>query len=347
MYTYKRFSENRTEEERINIYNQRIKDAIELYQKYHTEFVDRDCPFCEYHMSQEEAKEFAQERFHNTYEVVCCKHCNSLYVNPCPTQEMLNEYYMYGKCNELLEEVYKKRAKKKSSDILDSRVICIAKYIENIKKDEIKLLELGCSSGGFLYRLKEYLKFIDSNKKVRLVGVDTNRGAIESNTDQELELYFGTAEEFLRTTDICFDIVWHTELIEHIINPGELFQMLYKKMNKGAYMIFTTPNAYSLEMKTLSYNAPRPLAPSIFPPMHLNAFSTINVSHFAIKHGFSVVTIETPGEFDLDMLELQRESNNNEMVLDILKMDENTKGLVQAILAKTGGSSHMRCVLQK
>lgn len=304
-------------------------------------FFIRNCPFCGYDEFDEE------EKFYGRYGVARCKRCNSLYVNPCPSQEMLNDYYAHAKCNSMLEKIYTERDQKFKSDILDSRVTFLADFINRMDESEISLLEFGCSNGSFLRKLKTYLQRIGIERKIRFVGVDTNPDAISSNNDSELELHYGTAEDFLKSFDGVFNIIWHTELIEHIISPYDLFTLAREKMSLGGFMIFTTPNEFALESRSLSYNVPRMLACSILPPMHLNAFSTLNITNFAIRCGFGIVSIETPGKMDVEMLELQRENLNNDLARRIIALDDNEKELIQEILSSTGASSHMRCVLKK
>lgn len=340
-FRYGKFSENRSLQEAIEIYNQRIEDAIMIYNKFESKFIIRTCPFCE-------AEEYEElEPFHDKYGIVKCKRCNSIYVNPCPTQEALNYYYENCKCNELLERIYTRRAKKTKKTALDSRVESITRYILENEKDEINILELGCSSGGFLKKLKEYLELIGCKKKVLFFGVDTNKSAIESNEDSELNLYFETAESFLAKTNLKFDIVWHAELIEHIIDPISLCKTINTVMYNKGYMIFTTPNQNSLEMKNISYNATRILACSVFPPMHLNAFSTLNITHFAIVCGFSIVKIETPGIFDVDMISLQSVDDKNKLINKLVNLNDDMKGFVQYLLKEVDSSSHMQCVFRK
>lgn len=339
----KNFRESRTYEEAVETHKQRVADAIEYFEKYKgtKEFFVRECPYCGHDEYEEE------EKFYGRYGVARCKKCNSLYVNPCPTQTLLNDYYANAKCNAMLEKIYTERDQKEKSDILDSRVTFLADFIRNMDKENISLLELGCSNGSFLRKLRRYLQESDTKNTVKLVGVDTNPDAVNSNTDASIELHYGTAEEFLQKYSGQFDIIWHTELIEHIISPYELCTMARDKMSQGGYMIFTTPNEYALESRSLSYNVPRMLACSIMPPMHLNAFSTLNITNFAIRCGFGVVSIETPGKMDVEMLEMQKENLNNDLARRIVSLDEGHKELVQEILAATGASSHMRCVLQK
>jgi hypothetical protein len=99
-------------------------------------------------------------------------------------------------------------------------------------------------------------------------------------------------------------------------------------------------------MLAAGYNDFRLLAHSIFPPMHLNAFSVSNVSHFAIRTGFKVVDITTPGKLDVDMLSLCKNEIDGGLKL-ISDLDEDAKGAVQHLVSFLRASSHMRCVLRK
>ena len=242
----KHFSESRTYEEAVAIHLQRVEDAISYFEKYKDteEFFVRECPFCGYNEYAEE------EKFQGRYGVARCKRCNSLYVNPCPSQTVLNDYYAHAKCNSMLEKIYTKRDHKEKSEILDSRVTFLADFIDKIHKPEVSLLELGCSNGSFLRKVRRYLEQSNVSKKVQLIGVDTNPEAIASNSDSSLELHYGTAEDFLANYEGSFDIIWHTELIEHIISPYNLFVIARNKLCGGgiSYLQLQTNTRLSQEV---------------------------------------------------------------------------------------------------
>ena len=304
-------------------------------------FIERPCPFCG-------SRSYARaEAFQNRYGVARCNRCNSLYVNPCPTQEVLNDYYNNYKCNLMLEQVYKKRAEKTNNVILDHRVETIIQYIGKIERDDIKVLDVGCSNGSFLSKLRRQTEERKINKKITYIGVDTNDNAIKASVDKNLQLVSASVEDYLESTDEKFDIIWHSELIEHLIDPFAVFKKMYQSMRSGGYMIFTTPNDASVEMKSISYNVPRVLACNILPPMHLNAFSTQNIAHFVMRSGFDVVDISTPGNFDVEILEMEKEHVNDDMLLGIEHLPEETKELIQHLLVIGGGSSHMQCIVRK
>ena len=88
--------ENRTKSQAEEIYNQRIKDSEEVFNKFSVEFIDRVCPVCG---GQEYT---ALEKFNGQYGVVSCVKCSSNYVNPSPNLDALDYYYNNCQCNKQL-----------------------------------------------------------------------------------------------------------------------------------------------------------------------------------------------------------------------------------------------------
>lgn len=346
----KKLLESRTYKEARNIGEQRIQDAIAVYDKYmriensgggNKYFKQRSCPFCGESVYTEEPK------FQNRWGVARCVRCHSLYVNPCPTQQVLDDYYNNYECNKMLEDIYRKRAEKKENAILDTRVEMILDYVRKIPKEDVSILDVGCSNGSFLSRIRSEAAQAGIRKNLDLVGIDVNKNAVKRKVDSMLNLICSSVEEFLEETKLRFDIVWHSELVEHLIDPYGVFVKLNGAMREGGVMIFTTPNDYSLEMENFSYNIPRPLACNILPPMHLNAFSTINVPIIALRSGFYVESIQTPGNFDVELLEVDIEHIKNGFLKRIKQFSEEDKEFIQNIIVGSHGSSHLQCVLAK
>ncbi len=345
----RKLSESRTYQEAHDIGEQRILDGIAVYDKYALKerggvkkyFVQRNCPFCGAKAYKEE------EKFQNRWGVARCMRCHSLYVNPCPTQEVLDDYYNNYKCNTMLEDIYAKRAEKKENAILDTRVETILAFAKKMPGEEIAILDVGCSNGSFLARIKSRAEQIGIHKRLSLFGVDVNENAIIRKVDPTLNLICSSVESFLEETQLRFDIVWHSELVEHLIDPYFVFTRLNKVIREGGAMIFTTPNDYSLEMENLSYNIPRPLACNILPPMHLNAFSTLNVPIIALRSGFCVESIQTPGNFDVELLEMDIEEVKSDFLNRIKQLGEEDKEFIQNVIVASHGSSHLQCVLTK
>jgi 2-polyprenyl-3-methyl-5-hydroxy-6-metoxy-1,4-benzoquinol methylase len=342
-FEYVRFSENRSREEAKRIYNQRIKDAIRIYNKHKESFNHRNCPFCD------STRYSNKKKFHECYGVCVCNRCASYFVNPAPSPAALNDYYNNARCNLLLDRLFKKRQEKTSNFIVDDRVKKVIEYIQILaknKKNTLKILEVGCGSGSFLSNLKKSVNYLTSDKyKVDYSGIDIDNNAIASRVNEDLNLACSSVEEYSNRKE-RFDIILHFELIEHLVDPASFMINSKTMLTKNGLMIFTTQNQNGLEMVASDYNSFRLLAHSIFPPMHLNAFSTINIVHFAIRCGFNVLELSTPGKLDVDMVTQTKEYSHDIAFVALSELDSDTKGLIQYLVAKLKASSHMLCVLQ-
>ncbi|RDU56152.1 hypothetical protein CQA49_01865 [Helicobacter sp. MIT 00-7814] len=153
--------------------------------------------------------------------------------------------------------------------------------------------------------------------------------------------------ENLKNLQTQFDIIVHFELIEHLLDPNAFMQSIRDNLSENGFCIFTTPNAASLELKALDYNKTRLLAHSLYPPMHLNAFSTQNIALFAFKNKFKLKAIDTPGKFDISILSHSADELEDKILRQICAFDEKTKAYLQYLLVYLDASSHMRVVLQK
>ena len=182
------FTENRTRKEALTIYNQRVEDAKIIYDKFSDTFLQRSCPYC---LSD---KFKPEEKFIDLYDVAKCSRCNSLYVNPVPSPEALQYYYNKCKCNLLLDDLFIKRGKKKSKNVVNNgKLNRVMDVIKNLN-GSINILEIGCGSGSFLNLLDETLKQTD--KKYSLYGVDLDENALNKNENKDIKFVVGNAETF-------------------------------------------------------------------------------------------------------------------------------------------------------
>jgi 2-polyprenyl-3-methyl-5-hydroxy-6-metoxy-1,4-benzoquinol methylase len=270
-----------------------------------------------------------------------------VYVNPAPHLEALIDYYNNCACNAMLQDLYKKRSVSKSSPILDERVQSIVSLIRARIEHQVgpvSVLEIGCGSGRFLANLKGVLEQQGLSERVRLVGVDIDRNAVALNSDDSLELHGLPIEEFAEQTLEQFDVVLHFELIEHLGDPAGFVQRCRGLLKQGGAMVFTTPNDLGFENVASGYNGFRLIAHSIFPPMHLNAFSTQNIAVFLLRCGFAVKSIATPGNLDADMVSLMKSDLDDPVYRAFVELSDQEKALFQQLVKKLSCSSHMLVV---
>jgi 2-polyprenyl-3-methyl-5-hydroxy-6-metoxy-1,4-benzoquinol methylase len=332
---------NRPMAEARQIYEQRITDALHIHHKHQHTFALRSCPFC----GADEADEL--EKFHGAYGVSQCRRCAGQYVNPVPGLDALLDYYNNGACNTMLQDLYRKRAAGKTSAILDDRARAILAHVRPRALEAsapVSILEVGCGSGRFLANLGRVLEQEGLRDRVRLTGVDIDRNAIASNTDAGLELHALPVEVFAAQATQKFDVVLHFELIEHLSDPASFMNSCRGLLKQDGIMVFTTPNGCGLENVASGYNGFRLIAHAIFPPMHLNAFSTQNVSVFVLRCGLKIKSITTPGKLDVDMVSLMKGELTAPAFQALAELDDASKGLFQQLLKELACSSHMMVV---
>ena len=288
---------NRSRADASNIYNLRVNDAIDIYKRHSEQFSLRDCPICGNNSFN------SLEKFCQTYEIAKCTDCSSLYVNPCPSEQALADYYNNSPCNAAVDEMFLGRLRKKGEPV-SGKVLEVVQIIEDAVTDvdSISVLEIGCNSGFFLSDLKEVLKERNVLDRVTLRGIDIDLNAIENAVDKSIVLEGCSAAEFLKRNKSRFDVVIHFELIEHLQDPSAFMFEIHSLLTPGGVHYFHTPNGNGFENMALGYNMERPIAHSVFPPMHLNVFTVENVMHFAIRHGFKVDNVQTPGQLDVDIV---------------------------------------------
>lgn len=334
--------ENRTRQQASEIYDQRIADARLIYERFSSEFQFRNCPAC----GGDEPE--ALPAFHGMYGVAKCGACSSVYVNPCPSLNALSYYYNECSCNALFGDLL--RARHKSGNIiLSERVQFLITLIRQhlLTSQEIRILEIGCSSGTFLSELKEGLAAIGLLGKCRLTGIDIDQTAVKKAVDPEIDLYAISAEAYATDMREEFDLVVHFELIEHLQDPFKFMCSVRDLLRPGGLHHFHTPNALGFDNQALGYNSFRALAHGIFPPMHLQAFTPQNIPHFALRSQFKVIQIDTPGNFDMDIVLNFLPRDDMSAYRFIRDIPKEALAIFQNWLKLLGAGSHMRCTLRK
>jgi len=197
----------------------------------------------------------------------------------------------------------------------------------DIKKRNIKLLDVGCGPGYFIsyladlgiyYKGLEFAEFLVKICKEKGLNVERNDVSEEKNNS--------------------YNIITLFDVVEHIVDPLIFFKILNKKLIKGGHLIAYTPNIHSL-----SYYLMGSSQNTLLPFQHLCFFNKRSLSYLANKSGFKLESIEY---FGLDIMDyfFMKEYQDKISYLSSLK---EFISVIQAIVDKQSLSNHMRVVLNK
>lgn len=326
----------------LMIDKQRKLDASYYYEKCKNSLISRPCPVCG------DSSFNLIDRYNESFPIVRCCSCLTIYVNETLGINDLSEYYESSKSCLLLNEFYKNRNLVSINPVSDYRLLGAIKTISNLNKPKVRILEVGCGDGSFLIKLKKELAQLQIYAEI--YGIDTNAEELSSAASRGVHVnkIFADTLYNIYSCDLKFDGIFFFELIEHLIFPFEFINSLHSVSAEKCVYTFSTPNSMGLENKITDYNGYRLLAHSIAPPAHINAFNVSNITHLLLRAGFFIDDIETHGRFDawaaVDYLQNAPEHELKTHCIKFIKNDNASD--VQELINFLGASSTMRVIFK-
>ena len=296
---------------------------LEFYLANRSRFIVRACPGCglqsnEVYMQKE------------SFEYARCAGCGSVFMNPGPSEELINQFYKSSKNYEFWGEfMYPQTRTERLSTIHKERANWV---VSNLKKrfpnqDTFSILELGAGTGDSLATIVQF-----GQEKIIGFAIEPNQSMqahLRENGIQVIQEGDLNAEDFVHK----FDAVVSFEVLEHLLKPGLYLSLFSKTLKKGGLFFATTPNANSIEIQLLKSDS------TSIDIEHISVLSPAGIQALSLLNGFRVEEIITPGKFDVELIrEIHKEfsiSTNHNL------NPENSQSLIQAM----GFSSHMRCIL--
>ena len=313
--------------------NQRLRviDSEELV-KRKDEFVYISCPACETNNYQEK---FEKDGF----SFVQCVRCQTFFINPRPTFEMLNEFYESSRCMKHWKKFFSETEKSRTEQIFKPRV---NKVIELCKKYNVNnklLLDVGAGLGTFCEQVRE------KNFFEKIIALEPSHDLAEACRKKGLEVI----EQPIENTHLeKVDIITNFELIEHLFWPKDFINACSKILSNDGLFILTTPNVKGFDLLTLGK-----LHINFGGPNHLNYFHSKSLVTLLQNCNFEVLEILTPGKLDAEMVRNKIISNEintkNQPFLKHILIDEwdNLGKKFQKFLADNLLSSHLWIVVRK
>jgi len=203
----------------------------------------------------------------NSYKLFKCQSCTLIFVDPMPSEKELNEFYQnYHKTSQYTGKIDSKqrRARKR------------IKSIKNLAKGKT-FIDIGCNAG-FAVEAARILR-------LEATGIDVDHTAIEFAKQHYPQASFQAMSiQKLAETGKTFDIIYCSEVIEHLPRVDDFVSSLNKILKQDGVILLTTPDIahYSIVKNPLEWDAVRP-------PEHLLYFSKKSLGFLLKKHGFNRV----------------------------------------------------------
>jgi len=149
------------------------------------------------------------------------------------------------------------------------------------------VLEVGCGDGSFTRNLAEHSS--------RVTAVDISASQIERNALVLPEINFLQHDlaEPLPFADEAFEVIWCSEVLEHLFDPGFAVREMHRVLTPGGRLLVTVPYHGVLKDVLIAlFNWDEHFSPS---NPHIRFFTRKTLSQLAASAGFEEIDTKTCG----------------------------------------------------
>lgn len=268
-----------------DLMRERIRLSLEDVQRVlerKDEFVDVACPACE-----SSNRQIVFEK--NGFSFVNCNSCETIYVNPRPTPQILAEHYSTAKSLKYWnEKIFPASEDSRRTQIFTPRAEQVAELCKVYKTQRKSLLDVGAGFGTFCEEIKK-LNVFD-----RVIAVEPAKSLAETCRRKGLEVIEKPIEE-VEMDEVS--VVTNFELIEHLFCPKDFVTACARILPKDGLFIITTPNVKGFDLLVLDK-----LSNTFGGLSHLNYFHPKSLTYLLERCGFDVIRILTPGKLDAELV---------------------------------------------
>jgi SAM-dependent methyltransferase len=221
-----------------------------------------NCPVCE-------CPKHASIATKNGYAIHRCEECRVLFVHPFPSAKELFDFYNNYHKSKQYKDKMQSKIKRARSRIASLR-----------RSGDLAFLDVGCNLG-FATEAGRMLGY-------RATGIDVDADAVERAQKHFPGASFrAVGIEVLAAEGQKFDVIYCSEVIEHLVNPYEFLCSIRAVMAEDAVLFLTTPDVghFSLPKKIdklVEWTTFRP-------PEHLIYFDKYSLGLLFKRAGFGSV----------------------------------------------------------
>jgi SAM-dependent methyltransferase len=259
-----------------------------------------------------------------------CVKCHTVYINPRPTPQLLEDYYSNSEHYKYWSKyIFPQTEETRREQIFKPRALQVWQYALKYKQTD-RLLDIGAGYGTFCEELIN-LEVFQSVCAVEpsVLSKECIKRGIE------------TIDKPIEQVDIKnINCITAFELIEHLYSPQDFIKKCYEILTKNGLLILTCPNVQGFDIAVLKENSDQ------FNPEHLNYFNPKSLSLLLENNGFEVLEVSTPGKLDVDIVKnkvAQKKYTPGPFIQSLLDTGEK----FQQFLVENNLSSHLWMVARK
>ena len=259
------------------LYLQDIEDLVS--QKVF--FVETSCPACG---SNDKIRKF--KKYELDYQE--CKVCETLYISPRPTLDILEDHYENSKHYRYWNDfIFPQSEHIRREKIFIPRVDTLIRITNELNCDKDIVVEIGAGSGIFCKELK------NRNTFKEIIAVEPNPVLAETCRNNGITTIQNMIEGI---NDLKANVIVGFEVIEHLFSPKEFLNMCFNNLKNNGILMLTCPNIKGFDMSILEDISDE------IDAEHLNYFSLYSLSLLLEGVGFKIIETSTPGQLDTDIV---------------------------------------------
>ena len=284
-----------------------VDKVVDISETREENMLERVCPVCSsgQHYSVHSVNFEDNIGLLSGYNVVACSDCGMVFATPLPEPSVFEHYYTtLSKYDSSLENI----------SIYDQeRFQLITKFISTFLKNETRVLDLGCGSGGLLRELKKF-------GYTHLFGLDPSKAVADyyEGRKSNIKVFTGYLETCEIPRENTYDLIILEAVLEHIPDVHAFLGNVLKLLSKDGLLYIGVPNLW--EFKKCNDGPFQQ-----FSIEHINYFSSVSLNNLMNEKNLSMLSIEqimlpgAPGIFASGIMGIwKREINkmNNTIVKD-------------------------------
>jgi len=260
-----------------------VTDVGRMLSRYE-EFVHVSCPACG---AEDSTPKFEK----NSIRYVTCRVCQTLYINPRPSPNVLEWFYRgspnYAYWNNVVFPASEDARRQK---IFIPRADQLLGLCRKYSVETQMLLEVGAGFGTFCSEVKS------RNVFSKVVAVEPTPDLAVTCRKRGLEVLEQPIEQVALDHTALFDVVASFEVIEHLFAPIDFVRQMARLLKSGGLLVLTCPNGQGFDIETLG------VASNTVDHEHLNYFNPESLSKLLTSCGLEVLESFTSGKLDAELV---------------------------------------------